>query len=85
MSVAVITDACCKDLLCVDVCSVEAIHPNADDPKLGDVPQLYIDPSLCVACGSCVATCEKEAIFMDDELPDDKKNFVEINAAYFKK
>jgi ferredoxin--NADP+ reductase len=84
MSIAVITDNCTKDLLCVDVCSVEAIHPTADEPKLAEVPQLYIDPAACVSCGSCIATCEREAIFMEDELSDENKKFIEINANYFK-
>jgi ferredoxin--NADP+ reductase len=81
---AVITDNCTKDLLCVDVCAVEAIHPTADEPKLAEVPQLYIDPAACVNCGSCIATCEREAIFEDDELSDENKKFIEINAAYYK-
>jgi hypothetical protein len=29
--------------------------------------------------------CENGALFTVDELPDDKKQFAEINAAYYRK
>ena len=42
----VITEPCIgvKDKSCVDVCPVDCIHGNDEDP------QLYIDPQVCIDC-----------------------------------
>jgi formate hydrogenlyase subunit 6/NADH:ubiquinone oxidoreductase subunit I len=40
----VITDTCIKDLLCVEVCPTDCIHPKGDETKFGAATQLYIDP-----------------------------------------
>jgi len=36
----------------------------------------------CVAidCGLCVPECPAEAIYQEDELPEDQKEFTELNA-----
>jgi len=77
----VITDACIgtKDRSCVDVCPVDCIH---DD---GDVDQmLYIDPDECIDCGACEPACPVSAIFAEDDVPDNLKAFVAINAQWYK-
>lgn len=79
----VITDSCIKDELCVDACPTDSIHPKKDEEKFGAEPQMYINPSECLDCGACVAACGSNAIFAADELPDDKKEFAEKNAAFF--
>ena len=45
---------------------------------------LYIDPEECIDCGACEPECPVEAIFAEEDLPDEWSNFLEINAAYFK-
>jgi ferredoxin len=84
-TVSVITDACIKDYLCVAVCLRKAIHPKKDEAGAADVKQLYINPKRCITCGSCIAVCENNAIFDKPDLPEDKVQFTEINAAYFRK
>ena len=77
----VITDACIgtKDRSCVDVCPVDCIHDE------GDVDQmLYIDPDECIDCGACEPACPVSAIFAEDDVPDNQKKFIEINALWFK-
>jgi ferredoxin len=77
----VITDACIgtKDRSCVDVCPVDCIH---DD---GDVDQmLYIDPDECIDCGACEPACPVSAIFAEDDVPDNLKAYVAINAQWYK-
>ena len=74
----------CIDVLdkaCVDVCPVDCIHPTDGE----GVKQLYIDPEECIDCGACEPECPVEAIFAEEDLPDEWSNFLEINAAYFKK
>jgi len=86
----VITDLCVgtKDKACVDSCPVDCIHPyeEADGEEAFAVAeQLYIDPETCIDCGACVPVCPVEAIFPEDELPDDKRQFTEINLRWFSK
>jgi ferredoxin len=81
---SVITDKCIKDLLCIDACPSGAIHPTPDEPRFTEVTQLYIDAELCGNCGSCYVTCECNAIFAVDDLPNGYKEYAEINAEYFK-
>jgi ferredoxin len=84
-NISVITDACTKDMLCIAVCQRKAIHPKKDAPEFDSVKQLFINPKKCISCGSCISVCESNAIFEFDDLPEDKKHFAEINAAFFKK
>lgn len=77
----VITEACIgtKDRSCVDVCPVDCIHDE------GDVDQmLYIDPDECIDCGACEPACPVTAIFAEDDVPDNLKPYVEINALWYK-
>lgn len=79
----VVTDACTKDFVCVAECSTAAIAPQTGDANAGAVPQVYINPIECIDCGNCAAVCAQNAIFAEDELPADKKEFAEKNRAYF--
>jgi len=40
---------------------------------------LVIDPDECIDCTLCEPECPVEAIFSEDELPDDQKKFLELN------
>jgi len=79
----VVTDACTKDFVCVAECSTAAIAPQAGDANADSVPQVYINPDECIDCGNCASVCAQNAIFAEDELPADKKEFAEKNRAYF--
>jgi NAD-dependent dihydropyrimidine dehydrogenase PreA subunit len=77
----VITEACIgtKDRSCVDVCPVDCIHDEGDDDKI-----LYIDPDECIDCGACEPACPVNAIFAEDDVPDNMKAYSEINTLWFK-
>jgi NAD-dependent dihydropyrimidine dehydrogenase PreA subunit len=79
----VVTDNCAKDFLCVDECATGAIAPAAGDAAAAEVSQVYIDPDVCIDCGSCAAVCEHEAIHPEYDLPAEKAKFAEANRAYF--
>ena len=66
-----------KDKACVAVCPVDCIHEGDE--------QLFIDPNECIDCGLCEPECPVDAIFMEDELPDQWKSFAEKNADFYKK
>ena len=81
----VITQACCNDASCVDVCPVNCIHPTPDEPEFATTEMLYIDPQTCIDCGACVDECPVDAIFGDNELSEAHAVYADINAAYFDK
>jgi ferredoxin len=77
----IITQPCIgvKDASCVDVCPVDCIHStDADD-------MYYINPDECIDCGACESACPVSAIFPEDAVPDQWKDFTAKNAAYFSK
>ena len=80
---SVITDSCVKDLFCLDACPTDCIHPKQDQPRFEEATQLYIDSTACIDCGACMSVCITSAIFPEDELPEEKKQFAEKNAAYY--
>jgi len=79
----VITDTCIKDSLCAEVCPTECIHPK--QPGFEAATQRYVDPEGCIDCGACVPACTSESIHALEDVPEDKKEFVEKNAAYYSK
>jgi NAD-dependent dihydropyrimidine dehydrogenase PreA subunit len=77
-----------KDRSCIDVCPVDCIH---DDVHLDGVSEeeskdriLYIDPDECIDCGACEPACPFTAIFAEDDVPDQWKEYTAINALWYK-
>lgn len=68
-----------KDKSCVEVCPVDCIHPTDGEGE----PILYIDPDECIDCGACEPECPVEAIFAEEDLPEEWIQFTEVNAKYF--
>ena len=75
----VVTESCvkCKFTDCVDVCPV---HCFREGPNM-----LVIDPDECIDCTLCVAECPVEAIYAEDDVPDNQKDFIALNAELAKK
>ena len=69
----VVTETCikCKLTDCVEVCPVDCFH---EGPNM-----LVIDPEECIDCTLCEPECPVEAIYSDDELPEDQKQFLALN------
>jgi ferredoxin len=74
----VVTEACikCKHTDCVDVCPTDAFR---EGPNF-----LVIDPQECIDCTLCVAECPVDAIYAEDDVPDDQRPFVALNEALAK-
>jgi ferredoxin len=64
-----------KDKACVDECPVDCIY---EGPRM-----LYIHPDECVDCGACEPVCPVTAIFYEDDVPAEWKQFTPINAEWF--
>lgn len=70
----VVTENCikCKYTDCVEVCPVDCFH---EGPNM-----LAIDPEECIDCTLCEPECPAEAIYAEDDLPEDQDHFLELNA-----
>ena len=62
----------CKHTDCVEVCPVDCFY---EGPNM-----LVIHPDECIDCALCEPECPVDAIYADDELPEDQKEFLELNA-----
>lgn len=69
----VVTDACikCKYTDCVEVCPTEAFR---EGPNF-----LAIEPVDCIDCTLCVPECPVGAIYADNDVPGDMREFVALN------
>jgi ferredoxin/flavodoxin---NADP+ reductase len=81
--VHVITQSCCNDASCVNVCPANCIHPTPDEPGFATAEMLYIDPQRCIDCGACIDECPVDAISPDSELDAKGERYLGINAAYY--
>jgi ferredoxin len=44
---------------------------------------LYIHPDECVDCGACEPVCPVEAIYYEDDVPDQWSQYTQINSDFF--
>lgn len=64
------------DRACVEECPVDCIYEGKRS--------LYIHPDECVDCGACEPACPPvEAIFYEDDVPDEWLDYNDANAAFF--
>ncbi|HBF62618.1 MAG TPA: ferredoxin [Gammaproteobacteria bacterium] len=62
----------CKHTDCVEVCPVDCFY---EGPNM-----LVIHPDECIDCALCEPECPVDAIFSEDEVPEDQQQFFELNA-----
>jgi ferredoxin len=63
-----------KDGSCVEVCPVDCIF---------EADRMYVvDPVLCIDCSACLLECPVDAILPEEQLPEDWRPYVAINAAW---
>ncbi len=70
----VVTENCikCKYTDCVEVCPVDCFR---EGPNF-----LVIDPDECIDCTLCEPECPAQAIYAEDDLPEDQEQFLALNA-----
>jgi ferredoxin len=70
----VVTESCikCKYTDCVDVCPVDCFH---EGPNM-----LVIDPDECIDCAVCIPECPVNAIFAEEDVPEDQREWLATNA-----
>ena len=69
----VVTEECigCKHTNCIEVCPVDCFHEGQNF--------IAIDPDSCVDCGLCEIECPLSAIVSENELPQEKLHYLELN------
>ena len=74
----IVIDNCirCKYTDCVEVCPVDCFR---EGPNM-----LVIDPDECIDCNLCVPECPVDAIFSEEDLPEEKQSFLKLNADFAK-
>ena len=70
----VVTESCikCKHTDCVEVCPVDCFY---EGPNF-----LVIHPDECIDCALCEPECPVDAIYAEEEVPEDQQVFLELNA-----
>ena len=70
----IVTENCkdCRFTDCVTVCPVSCFHYDDE--------MIYIDPDVCIDCSACIPECPVQAIYEDDDIPEDQEQWIEINA-----
>ncbi|MGW1771222.1 ferredoxin [Streptomyces sp. NPDC002104] len=64
-----------KDRACIDECPLDCIYEGER--------MLYIQPDECIDCGACEPVCPVEAIFFEDDTPQEWQHFTTVNAEFF--
>jgi len=75
---ALVITSPCKDEMaaeCVEVCPVDCIEEGEN--------MFFIDPEVCINCNACETACPVEAIYVDDEVPDEEKEYIRLNREFF--
>jgi NAD-dependent dihydropyrimidine dehydrogenase PreA subunit len=64
-----------KDKACIEGCPVDCIYVGAR--------MLFIHPDECVDCDACEPVCPMEAIYNEDDVPQEWNQYKQINADFF--
>ena len=69
----IVSDSCirCKYTDCVDVCPVDCFR---EGPNM-----LVIDPDECIDCAVCIPECPVNAIYAEEDVPQDQMHFIKLN------
>ena len=64
-----------KDKACIEECPVDCIYEGERS--------LYIHPDECVDCGACEPVCPVEAIYYEDDTPEQWADYYKANVEFF--
>ena len=64
-----------------DVMNTQEPHPDLQF-LYGD-RMLYIHPDECTSCDACMPVCPVDAIYTEDDVPEDQHDFIAVNRFVF--
>jgi len=59
----------------MEVCPVSCIEEGEN--------MFYIDPDVCIDCGACESVCPTDAIYIEDEVPEEEIDYISMNRKFF--
>lgn len=70
----IVLESCirCRYTDCVDVCPVDCFR---EGPNM-----LVIDPDECIDCAVCIPECPVEAIKAEEDITEEQKPYIALNA-----
>ena len=73
----IVNDKCinCRHTDCVEVCPVDCFY-------LGE-NTIVIHPDECIDCGVCEPECPVDAIYDEDEVPEEYEPSIDKNYSFF--
>ena len=63
-----------KDKACIDECPIDCIY---EGPRM-----LYVNTDECIDCGACEPVCPVEAIYYEDDVPEEWQQFTTANVEF---
>lgn len=74
----VVTESCirCRYTDCVEVCPVDCFYAG---------PKMLVISDECIDCGLCVPECPVNAIYAEEDLPEDQEVFTQFNLHWSQK
>lgn len=73
----VVTEPCVDilDKACIEECPVDCIYQGGR--------MMYINAEECVDCGACEPVCPVEAIFFEEDVPEEYSDYIGANNEFF--
>ncbi|MBH0119915.1 ferredoxin family protein [Rhodococcus sp. CX] len=73
----IVTEPCVDilDKACIEECPVDCIYEGGR--------MMYINPDECVDCGACEPVCPVEAIFFEEDVPEEHSGYIAANYEFF--
>jgi ferredoxin len=70
-----------KDKACMEICPVDCIR---ESDREGFPEMLFIHPDDCICCGVCEPECPVNAIYAEEDVPEEWTDYIQLNADFFK-
>ncbi|TWH24976.1 ferredoxin [Rhodococcus rhodochrous] len=73
----IVTEPCVDilDKACIEECPVDCIYEGGR--------MMYINAEECVDCGACEPVCPVEAIFFEEDVPEEHSAYIAANHEFF--
>ena len=69
---------------CIGTTDTACVHDSPGESLYEGEQQLFIHPDECIDCGACEPECPVTAIFPEEDVPANMKQYIQINREVFK-
>jgi len=68
----------------ITVGDIRAIPNDERQHRLAGI-QMFVNPGECIGCWACIPVCPVNAIFEDDNVPEQWHHYIAENARFFER